>query len=203
MFKDNTDTIIGADSANRIDYSVALTANNIPVTADITLEKVDEDQLDAENPQTLIGAAFRIEKYTSAQYIQKDISWGENGERSLPDTDRDGIFALEGLPAGYYRIVETVYPKGYIRLSSEPLFELRVNDVSGQLEVILLNPDGTDAEENRLEEVRVNGLTIRYGNRSGATLPKTGGPGTGLFVLPGGILVFAAGYLLRRRMHTD
>ena len=203
VFKDNTDTIIGADSANRIDYSVALTANNIPVTADITLEKVDEDQLDAENPQTLIGAAFRIEKYTSAQYTQKDISWGENGERSLPDTDRDGLFALEGLPAGYYRIVETVYPKGYIRLSSEPLFELRVNGVSGQLEVILLNPDGTDAEENRLEEVRVNGLTIRYGNRSGAALPKTGGPGTGLFVLPGGILVFAAGYLLRRRMHPD
>ena len=51
----------------------------------------------------------------------------------------------------------------------------------------------------------IDGLTTDIENKSGATLPSTGGIGTTLFYIVGAILVAGAGILLvtRRRMSAD
>ena len=204
VFKDSTGLIIGGED-NRIDYSTELTAENKQLTTDVTLKKVPVDQLDEDNPKTLKGAAFRIEKYTSNTYQQKDTSWGTNGDMNLTDVDDDGIFSIEGLNTGFYKIVETAYPEGYIKLSEDPIFEVRYDSTTGELKVILLNADKTDAQDNQTEMVHVKELTILFGNEPGSVLPNAGGPGTSLFMILGLIMIAGSGVLLwkRRCLYTS
>ncbi|MBR0474001.1 MAG: LPXTG cell wall anchor domain-containing protein [Erysipelotrichaceae bacterium] len=201
VFKDGNGKIVGGGSNNRIDYSTALTAENRQMTTDITLKKVAKDQLDTENPPTLKGAAFKIERYTSNTYQQKDTSWGTNGEMALTDVNSNGVFSFEGMTAGFYKIVETACPDGYVKISEDPVFEVRLNGTTKELEVILLNSDITDAANNQTEMVRVNDMTILFGNEPGAALPNTGGSGTNMIYLFGIMLtgLAGAGRVMRRK----
>ena len=87
-----------------------------------------------------------------------------------------------------------------MKLSEDPTFEVRLN-ADGELEVILLNSDGTDADNNQTDMLRVNELIIRYGNPPGAALPNTGGPGTNLIYLFGFLMtgLAGAGLVMKRR----
>jgi LPXTG-motif cell wall-anchored protein len=121
---------------------------------------------------------------------------------TLTDTNNNGVFSLEGLETGFYKIVETACPDGYVKISEDPIFEVRLNSTTKELEVVLLNSDATDATNNHTEMVRVNDMTILFGNTPGAALPSTGGPGTRAFTILGSILILGAGVLLWRRRRT-
>ncbi|MBR6732077.1 MAG: fibro-slime domain-containing protein [Bacteroidales bacterium] len=205
VFKDGNDRIIGGDANNRIDYSTTLTAENKQKTTDITLKKVAIDKLDVENPPTLKNAAFRIEKYTSNTFQDKDESWGTNGEKVLIDINNNGVFSLEGLSTGFYKIVETAFPDGYIKMSEDPIFEVRLNSTTKELEVVLLNADATAATNNHTEMARVNDMTILFGNTPGAELPHAGGIGTTIFYIFGTILTLGSVVILvsRRRIQKN
>jgi LPXTG-motif cell wall-anchored protein len=124
------------------------------------------------------------------------MEWGSSGAVFLSDDGEDGIFTFEGLPAGFYKIVETSVPGGYVKLSEDPVFEVRLK-ADGELEMILLEADGGDAQDNRTDLLRVKDLTIRFGNYPGRPLPHTGGPGTGFFTVFG-LALTAAALLLKR-----
>ena len=165
-------------------------------TTEITLKKVDKDVLNEADPTLLKGAAFTLSKYESDSYQSKDVSWETNGSKSLSDDKKpdgtytlNGVFTFQGLTVGYYKIEETSFPAGYVKLSSDPTFKVEANDSNELIITILYNPD------NLLQLVDGE-LTIRVGNFPGTPLPMTGGLGTGLFTLIGGILSATAGAIL-------
>ena len=186
-----------------ISYSPSLTENagiqqgvitvknevTAPATTDIVIKKYKKDDLNNASAETLKGATFRLEKYTSSDYQGKDTGWSE---QTVEDTEETGIFNFTDLEEGFYKIVEVDTPDGYIKISTDPTFEVR--NVSGQLEVIF-------TDTNLVTYTPENGF--RFGNEPGAALPSTGGPGTLLYSMLGMMLIALSGtaymILLRRR----
>ena len=154
-------------------------------TTDIVIKKYKKDDLNNASAETLKGATFRLEKYTFSDYRGKDTGWSE---QTVEDTEETGIFNFTDLEEGFYKIVEVDTPDGYIKISTDPTFEVR--NVSGQLEVIF-------TDTNLVTYTPENGF--RFGNEPGAALPMTGGSGTRLFTILGSIMIFGAGVLLWRR----
>ena len=165
----------------------------------VTLKKVDKDDVGEENPDLLKGATFVLSKYNSAEFREKDETWGTAGSKVLEDTKRpDGTYLLNGkftfddLTIGYYQLEETAFPDGYVQLTSNPTFKVEANGSNELFITIINNPD------NLLRLVDGE-LTIVVGNTPGVELPHTGGPGTRLFTILGSILILGAGVLLWRR----
>ena len=178
-------------SSQATNISGTQTVVNKQLNTNITLKKVAKDQLNADNPPTLKNATFRIEKYTSNSYNGLDTSWGNDGCKSLTDDDDNGEFSIEGLSTGFYKIVETRCPDGYIKCSEDPTFEVKMNDTTKELEIVLLN-------SNQLGFVKYNknDATLLYGNEPGEALPSTGGFGTTSFTIIGSMLFAGAGAML-------
>jgi LPXTG-motif cell wall-anchored protein len=195
---------------------LTLTATNtttIVVEAQVTLKKVDVANLkknDLTAEDLLKGAAFRVTKYVNKTFREKDTDWGTGGSVELADVKNgenytlNGTFTFMNLPKGFYLIEETAFPNGYIRLESNPRFE-----IGDDKKVYLLDASGNRIEENQSEIIRVLPVTATqtdnvmiYGNTPGAALPNTGGPGKRLFTILGSILILGSGVLLWRRRRT-
>ena len=166
-----------------------------PASITVTIKKVQEDDLGNESADFLPGATFRLEKYTTAEYNEKDPAWVE-ADHTISDKAGNagtGTFEFEGLDAGFYKLVEVKTPAGYVKASEDPTFEIRANG-SNELEVVFA--DDTEGVVHQLSE-----NTYQFGNTPGAPLPHTGGRGTALLYLLGALLVMlaGAGLVVRRR----
>lgn len=144
-------------------------------------------------------------KYTKG----KKVEWTKTKE-SVPATaavDSDGVLRFEGLAEGTYVIHEIKAPAGYNLLKdditvvitcTEPESVATKNDQAEWKYTIsgAVTADDTTANDGIVH------ITVE--NKAGATLPSTGGMGTTLFYVIGGIMVLGAGILLvtRRRMHS-
>lgn len=201
-------TITGTVLANHT-TSVEFTNKKRYTPIQIEVIKVDVNNLNDENPKTLPGATFTLEKYTSLSTLSKDTSWGTDGTGTITiaDTERTGRFVFNDLPEGYYKIVEKVFPDGYIKTEETPVIEIRMNYETGKLQTYLLKKGEdntyTDASENTDGTVRVENTieksTLTVGNTPGAVLPHTGGPGTRIFMVLGGLFLGLGGLLFMKR----
>lgn len=101
--------------------------------------------------------------------------------------DENGLARFDGLGAGTYTIHEKVTPDGYNTL---PDLTVTVTfDENGTQKFTFTGGEGTyDAAEGIYK--------IKIQNNKGTELPETGGIGTTLFYIVGGIMVVAAGALL-------
>lgn len=105
--------------------------------------------------------------------------------------DSNGKLYFEGLGVGTYTLTETVTPSGY-------------NTIAPITFTISFDPAtktfSTDNENIKLNDNLELELTVV--NAKGTTLPSTGGIGTTIFYIIGGVLVVAAGVLLitKKRM---
>lgn len=103
------------------------------------------------------------------------------------ETVEKGTFTLQGLKPGVtYWLEETEAPKGYNKLTSRIKVELQLG---GALIV-----DGKKRGEDNLPLSQVN-----VENKSGSLLPSTGGMGTTLIYLIGGVLVLGSGVVLMNK----
>ena len=102
---------------------------------------------------------------------------------------QDGILRFEGLKSGTYTIKEIKAPEGYNILTEE----LQVT-ISFDKDIETFTYEGA-ADENGVAAITVI-------NQAGSELPTTGGMGTTIFYIVGGILVLAAVVVLvsRKRM---
>lgn len=120
--------------------------------------------------------------------------------------DENGKLVFEGLGAGVYEIEELVAPNGY-NILEDPI-ELTINWAAPS------NPETSDctwsatAADNAAvasydEASGTIKLTVE--NRSGSLLPSTGGMGTTMFYVVGGVLVAGAAvaYVVKRRMDAN
>ena len=147
------------------------------------------------DPNSIIdGAPVDQSKYASLtdKYTKKTeveiIKTKENVEVTAT-VGTDGVIRFEGLSEGVYTLTETKAPEGYNILTENLTITITWNEETGEFSF-------TGAADN-------NGIAqVTVINQSGTELPSTGGMGTTLFYLFGGIMVLAAVVLLvtRRRM---
>ena len=172
-----------------------------PKTTDLTLNKMDKDDLNEDEPDLLKGAVFTLSKYKDDTFQEKDADWGTEGSKILRDTKisdesytLNGVFTFEDLTVGYYKLEETDCPPGYVRLSDSPTFKIEANDSNELVLTLIDNPD------NLLKPVDGE-MRIKVGNPAGAALPHTGGLGTTMFYILGLLLtgLAGAGLVLRKR----
>ena len=131
-------------------------------------------------------------------------------------TSAGSSFAFNGIDDGIYVLVETTIPAGYNPLDSVEFTVTADHDAESQDPKLnsLTATAPFNASENwavvsevdkkdGTKHTTVSGeMYAEIENNSGSTLPETGGIGTTIFYIIGGILVIGAGVLLvsRRRM---
>ena len=123
----------------------------------------------------------------------------------------EGVFGVSGLDDGTLHLLEIKAPTGYNLLDHDLEIVIDAATANGQtwdgipanaLTALTIAVDGGNAENGNAETGAV-ALTVR--NNQGSTLPETGGIGTTIFYMLGGVLVIGAGVLLivRLRMKAE
>lgn len=117
-----------------------------------------------------------------------------NGDVTEITTEASGKFIFRGLDADTYYLTETEAPAGYNKLSGPVKIKVTAGDNG---EAVVTYGDGNVAADQD--------LGVKVLNQSGSLLPITGGIGTTIFYVLGGILVTAAIVLLvtRKRMSAE
>lgn len=121
-------------------------------------------------------------------------------------TDDNGVLVIKGVAAGTYSVTEQVAPNGYNLLNGSTNVEAKLKEQYTTKVTTYLDEEGkvTNAVTTSTKDydagVNVTGLVIV--NNKGTELPSTGGMGTTLFYVLGGVLVVGAAVLLvvKKRM---
>ncbi len=124
-------------------------------------------------------------------------------------TDATGIFKFIGLDDGKYTLRETTTPTGYNTMADLTLTigattannQVWSGTASDALSAIKLTMNSTNIDGD-VDKGNVEGSII---NQKGSSLPSTGGIGTTMFYVGGGVLVAGAGVLLitKKRAKKD
>lgn len=126
----------------------------------------------------------------------------------------DGIFKIAGLDDGTYFLREIQAPNGYNLLENDVKLVITADTANGQgwnsgiatdaLTGLTIAVNDGELQPGNTDTGVVN-VTVE--NNGGATLPETGGMGTTLFYIIGGLLVVGAGILLvvriRMKAHNE
>ena len=172
------------------------------------------NKVDSEN-KPLTGAAFKLEKLIKGKDGAAD-TWATVKEFTVDETTTS--FTFSGLDDGQYKLTETKTPAGYNTI--DPIYFVieATHDVTADAPTLkTLNAYLTDANGNKQTETKdgesvnidlgtvdltAGSITTTVVNKSGAQLPETGGIGTTIFYVLGGVLVLAAVVLLvtKKRM---
>ena len=164
---------------------------------DIVIDKYTGDEATGTR---LAGAKFVLKNASGKYYYYnesaKKVEWKDAlSEATEVTTDQSGVAKFKGLDSGTYYLHETEAPAGYNLLKDDVAVTITATyGDDGQI----TSSSATSANNGQYQQVQ------KIENKSGATLPSTGGMGTTLLYIIGAILVVGAGVLLvaRRRMHS-
>lgn len=183
------------------------------------IEKVDP------TGNALTGAEFSVKK---GDTVIKAVQAKDENDAPIPGvyeystatdavsqfaTNDDGILIIKGLAEGAYSVKEEVAPLGYNLLPDSVNVTASIENTSTYTETITTYYDA-DGNVNYTETEGATGKTTTFGtkvvpcvvvNHAGAELPSTGGVGTTIFYVLGGILVLGAAVLLitKKRMSNN
>lgn len=139
-------------------------------------------------PQEEIDACWYERKFQSLRY---DV-WNESvdstdSENTKTDTIVAGFSEIQGLKAGTYYLEEVQAPAGF-------------NKIAGRIAINIAN-DGVVTIDGKVASLVVDNNTRAFAivNNTGAELPSTGGIGTTIFYVVGGILMLGAAVILVTR----
>lgn len=205
-----TGTITGSNASNTAvvnpnGESNGGTAPEDPVkvyTSSIIVDKVLKEGDNLVPGTKIPGAKFvltktveedgeKVTKYYS--YDGKTVSWVDSYEATdtkvVYTTDKNGAIKFVGLADGVYELVEIEAPAGYNKLA-DPV-KVTVNAVE-------------ETTENGVKVHKIS-YTEQIGNSKGTVLPSTGGIGTTMFYVIGGLMVAAAVVVLvsKKRMGAE
>ena len=151
--------------------------------------------MNGETEKALADAKFTLSKSNDGSNPIALVSEGNNvyrvaktdetGTVTEVTTDATGKFTIKGLDADTYYLTETAAPAGYNKLAGP------VTIVIGENGVV----NGTTEAPQGVDEVKVL-------IQSGAELPSTGGIGTTIFYVLGGVLAVGAVALLIAKRRT-
>ena len=166
-----------------------------------------------EAGNALAGAGFTLYKYNAESTA--DDKYEPVGSEVKGVTE----FEFKGIDAGLYKLVETTVPSGYNK-ADDMYFEVKATpdgtttppSVSSLAIEKVTDKDGNKITDSKGTEVFTftgsaldGSLTTDIVNKAGILLPSTGGIGTTIFYVVGGILVIGAGILLvaKKRMGAN
>lgn len=175
--------------------------------------ELDVNKVDADNDQIkLSGAEFKLHnaagKWVTVDANGKVTGWVDNeAGGSTLTSGTDGLFKVIGLDAGTYYLKETKAPAGYNLLTEEIMVvitaTLDTSEDHPALSALTIQVGEDGAATNGNVTTGIVSMDVK--NNKGATLPETGGMGTTILYIAGGVLVAAAVILLitRRRMNAQ
>lgn len=189
----NTATLAWTDVTNG---NGSLESKATIYTYEFDLVKTGPSAKDADNNDTgvytlLSGAKFKLftdEACTKGITLDTNnvvSNASENAEATEFEVT-DGKITVKGLKDGTYYLQETVAPAGYNKMAGTK--ELTITDNN-------LTATGLSGQ-TYTSTTETNGGGVHIINNSGTELPSTGGIGTTIFYVIGGILVIGAGVLL-------
>lgn len=161
----------------------------------------------------LAGAEFKL--YTDSE-CTKLYSNANFAQGTVITSDTNGLLNIKGLDAGTYYLKETKAPEGYVTIQNAAKFEIiptyateDVTDADGATYKPLLSykvkvNDSTESTytfDNGTKKITKTNNTAgdnstELQNVRGTELPSTGGMGTTIFYVIGGLLVLAAAIVL-------
>lgn len=148
---------------------------------------------DLYDGNTLYKKVENIDKTTTYTNICKEVY-----------VKADGTLDLGGLGSGTYTITELEAPKGYNKLDPAS-FTITIGNANATFNTPAWTAE-TDLEDTEVtmdQDTATASLTVV--NKEGSTLPSTGGVGTKLFYLFGGMLAVGSGVVLvtKKRMSYE
>ena len=174
----NSEAVIaGEGNVNTAVLTTAGKTKTAPVT--VKTYQIDVTKQDGSNADIkLPGAVFKLYRMSGTdtkEYLvlaNEEYTWAAESETTFT-TDGDGLVNISGLGNGTYYLEEIQAPAGYNLLKTP-------------------------------EEVTINGANkpVTVNNNRGVVLPGTGGMGTTLFYVFGGILMAGAAVLLVSRKRS-
>lgn len=197
----NENAVIGSDgnsNESKLSYGDSSNTKTTPpsetttYTWDVDVFKYTKD---GGADKALAGATFTLSKKADGTTPIALVSEGNNlyrvaktGDTAVVTeitTDTTGKFTIKGLDSDTYYLTEKTAPAGY-------------NKLAGPITVVIGKDGATSIDNTVVDEVKVL-------NQTGAELPSTGGMGTTIFYVVGGVLVVgavAAFVATRRRAHS-
>ena len=145
-----------------------------------------------EDKTPLAGAKFQLldkdgKAIKFSEVADKDVPTyrvDADGTTDTITTTADGKFEIVGLDEGVYKLHETEAPKGYNKLAND----ITVNITSTHYDETLKAEYAFSSGEGEATKTG----TIEVENKSGGLFPETGGIGTVIFYVIGGLLMLGA-----------
>lgn len=155
-----------------------------------------------ESEVALPGADFVLskvegEKTLYAQVVEgKLVGWSEakDGENVKLTSNDNGYISIKGLDAGTYSLEETKAPDGYNMLEKPITVVISEPDADNAAGGVVTQDGEATSTMGENDSAVVN--VVKVENKSGTLLPSTGGIGTTIFYVVGGILMLGAVILL-------
>lgn len=216
----NTVTLQYSNNPTTNDHGITPEDKNIVFTYKVLVNKIDSDN------NALAGADFTLYKQVTdgvqgartgaaikADYTNPSIKASKLSDSKYyvvveqKSVDANGsIFGFNGVDDGTYVLVETTIPAGYNAWDAEEFIINATHDtIDADPELTELT--GGDLFSGNVGLVNINTgiLTTSVVNNSGLVLPSTGGIGTTIFYIIGGVLIIAgvAYFIVRRKVDAE
>lgn len=174
----------------------------VPVDKPVSINLLKYTEGADKEEVKLAGAEFTLTRTDGSTAEKVVVKFTKDGDAYTKDTagsvttlisSANGFLTLEGLAAGSYTLTETKAPAGYNLLTAPIKFTV---DTKG---VITL---ATAADANANASLDDANTTVKVLNTTGAQLPSTGGMGTTVLYIAGGLMVAGAAIvmIIRKRM---
>lgn len=207
-----------SNNPNKSEAGSNETGNTPEDTVIVFTYKTIINKVNSEN-QALPGAEFTLEKKIFGDDPTTDKAETEYWKAiTVVKNDKGTTFTFSGLDDGDYRLTETKTPAGYNTIAPIYFVIEATHDATADTPALtVLKAYLTDENGNKKTEVKdgetvnidlgtvdltAGSITTTVVNKSGSELPSTGGIGTTIFYVLGGVLVLAAVVLLvtKKRM---
>ena len=171
-----------ATTASNEAYLTYSSFTSTKVSTTVKNYKVDVFKYTGENKTGLAGAGFVLKNDAGKYYKLTEgiVSWVDSIDEASEYITAADTYAVtfNGLANGTYTLVEKTVPAGYNKANDTEV-KVKDADVTGEAQIEVLNSTGSE-------------------------LPSTGGMGTTLFYVVGGLMVLAAVVLLvtKKRMSS-
>ena len=177
--------------------------------------KLNDGSYSTTDPDSLTDANA-ISRYATPHTVYYKVTYSK-AELATKSTDlivvtgADGIAEFVGLNAGSYTLEELAAPDGYNKIDGKSNITISWNDPEATDAVAPAKDQGgftisaTEFAQATTFSATDNEFTVEIVNKSGTILPSTGGIGTTIFYVLGGLLAVGAGVVLvtKKRMGKE